>query len=101
MQSLHIGEPGEGDIVVGPAAGYRNRNFIPFVAVEGPMIMHGDSLDDIDRVFAAIEVELQKWHSRASDHLRGTAKCIRVCGGWCYVRARDSKIIFDRRAIRN
>src|ERR1019366_1633756 len=71
MQGLHIGEPGEGDIVIGPAAGDRDRNFVLFVAVEGPMIMRGDALDDIDRVFAAIEVELQKRHSRASDGSSG------------------------------
>jgi hypothetical protein len=34
MQCLHLGEPGEGDIVLGPTAGDRDRNFVLFVPVE-------------------------------------------------------------------
>ena len=35
------------------------------------MIVRGDSFDDIDRVFGATEVELQKRHSMASDGSSG------------------------------
>src|SRR6202023_1880022 len=67
MQCPHLGEPGEGDIVLGPAAGDRDRNFVLFVPVERPVIARGDSLDDVQGVFGAVAVELQKRHSGTSD----------------------------------
>src|SRR5262249_37811712 len=54
MQCFHLDEPGEGDIVLGPAAGDRDRNFVLFLSVERPVIVRGDSLDDVKGVFGAV-----------------------------------------------
>jgi hypothetical protein len=58
------------------------------------VIVRGDSLDDVQGVFGAVEVELQKRHSGASAWIcGGIRKCIRISGGWSNLLTRDSKIV--------
>jgi len=42
MQGVHFRKPGEGDDIIGPTSGDRNRNFISFFAVEGSHSMAFD-----------------------------------------------------------
>jgi hypothetical protein len=64
--------------------------------------VRGDSLDDVQRIFGAVEVELQKRHSRASAWIGGgNGKCIRISGGWSKLLTRDSKIVFRPAPVGN
>ena len=50
---LEIFEPGEGDVVIRPASGDGDRDFIFLVAIEGPLIMRGQPLYEVHRMFRA------------------------------------------------
>ena len=54
VKRLEIREPGEGDMVVGPAAGHGYGDFVLVVTVEGPIIRGGELFDHVDRMLQAI-----------------------------------------------
>ena len=62
MQRLEILHPGEGDMIVGPASGDRDRDLVVAGPLEGPVIGVRDLLDDIHRVDFAGNVEFDQFH---------------------------------------
>ena len=54
MKQFHLGNPGEGEVVIGPGAGNEDGNLVVLGPVEGPLVVSGQSFHDVDRVFGAI-----------------------------------------------
>ena len=54
MERLHLRNPGEGDVVIGPGAGDQDGNLVVLGAVEGPFVDRGQALHDVDRMFGSI-----------------------------------------------
>ena len=65
MQGFHLGQPGESDVVAGPAALDRDRDFILVLAVERPCVDAGQALDHIYGMFGAFMFKFGCGHFRA------------------------------------
>ena len=64
MQRFEIGKPGIGDLVIRPASGNRDRDFVFVVTLEGPLVRRCESLDHVDRMFTsgrAVQGSLHFW----------------------------------------
>src|SRR5215471_8920855 len=48
MQRLDIVHPGEGHLIIGPAAGYQDGDFVVARPVERPVVKCGEPLDHIE-----------------------------------------------------
>src|ERR1043166_4267219 len=64
MQRLDVVHPGEGDLIVGPAALHRDRDLVVAVAVERPVMQRRKALDHVDRIVLAFRVMLDQRHAR-------------------------------------
>ena len=62
MHRLHILDPGEGDVVIGPPPRNRNRHLVGLGPVEDPVPHGGKPLDHVERVFGSVGVEVELGH---------------------------------------
>ena len=75
VQGLDIGDPGEGDVVFGPASGHGDRHLVVVGPVEGPFVERSEAFQHIERVLAALDFEFDVGHAdpsaeRAGGHRR-------------------------------
>ena len=62
MQCLEFGQPGEGDVIAGPATFNRDRYFILIVAVKRPVVDRGKLLHHIDGMFDTVKFNRAEGH---------------------------------------
>ena len=62
MHRLDVLDPGEGDVVVGPAPRDRHRHLVGLGAVEDPVAQRGEALDHVERVLGAIGLDVKLGH---------------------------------------
>src|SRR3954467_2193916 len=62
VHGLDVLDPGEGDVIVGPAARDRHRHLVGLGAVEDPIPKGGEPLHDIEGMFGTIDVDLELGH---------------------------------------
>jgi hypothetical protein len=63
MQRLDVVEPGEGNLVVAPAAADQHGDLVVAGALERPIVECGDAFDDIERVRPWMLCELRLRHA--------------------------------------
>ena len=62
VQRLHVLDPGEGDVVIGPAAGDRDGHLVGLGPVEDPVPQRSEPLDHVEGMFRAIGFEMNLRH---------------------------------------
>jgi hypothetical protein len=65
VEGLDVLDPGEGHMVIGPAAGAGDRHFVGLGPVEDPVAQGRQTLDDVERMLVpvrVVEVDVEKRH---------------------------------------
>ncbi|CAH1663875.1 hypothetical protein CHELA40_15479 [Chelatococcus asaccharovorans] len=66
MDGFHVLDPGEGDVIVGPAAGHRDRHLVVLGAIEGPVVIRRKPFDNVEGMLRAINFKLDVRHAEPS-----------------------------------
>src|ERR1700730_3921803 len=75
MQRLDLAHPGEGDLIIRPAAGDDDRDLVLAGALERPAVAGRHVLDDVERTIVGVACDLDNGHAASTAPVKW--KCAR------------------------
>src|SRR5271154_6495859 len=66
MQRLDLAHPGEGDLIIGPAAGDDDRDLVFAGTLERPAVAGRHVLDDVERAVVGVAGEFDDRHAAST-----------------------------------